>query len=642
MKVYKSLLFAFIGLAVGLVVQATPIGEPTGEPDQGVDTGPEQLIKISSYVGDAFDAPGVWYVGGCMCTRQGEIDETHSACVDRFFQSAQQQGQCRRNTNLIVAECIEKPGTQVKTNGDKQWWTDAICRRCHDAGGTADTDLKCSIGTPLKHKRDLPLFNKRAETPGKPSGPVPSKNVSETIHGDFVFTSYLSTDKLKTDWLGRCACKDSGAAGSSPPCSKAFLKEATAHGKCRWTSDISASCDEDVGTAIITNPDDRQWWRDAFCRRCTEAGGQVLEGSGCSKPATGHAKRSEIGHPGRNIHKRATGKTVFSTSLTVPDSNGGFDLYPNVGRCICDDGSPTCKTSFIKAATQHGKCDSAGPKAYTCTEQAEKPMLSGGDELWWKLAFCKRCTDAGGENDGGSCSQDFSAQPKALSESLESRHVVSKRAEGKVEIDSFIRTGGGNSVGMGSCSCDAGTPCKDNFISVASQNGQCTPATGGSYSCFENGEHPNMSHGDIQWWNRTFGKRCTDAGGINTFSGSTSLRDRSELGPGSQSIRKRHVEPKWVFETFLVGASPQDVIGKIGECTCDRQDCANSFFAYARQRGTCRDEGDGYTFACHEPGGKSNMSKGDWDWWYKAMCERCRWGDGYDPKYCGTLGPIHG
>ncbi|KAJ1036660.1 hypothetical protein NDA10_006346 [Ustilago hordei] len=53
---------------------------------------------------------------------------------------------------------------------------------------------------------------------------------------------------------------------------------------------------------------------------------------------------------------------------------------------------------FITEAQKHAHCVLIGPNYVECVENIKKVVNKPGDVRWWEQAFCKCCSEAGGEN----------------------------------------------------------------------------------------------------------------------------------------------------------------------------------------------------------------------------------------------------
>lgn len=77
------------------------------------------------------------------------------------------------------------------------------------------------------------------------------------------------------------------------------------------------------------------------------------------------------------------------------------------GICTCNgrtevqkpDTKVNCLSEFLNSAKKTAKCSFTASDKVTCVEERGKDDMSGGDNVWWQIAFCKRCQDAGGTSD---------------------------------------------------------------------------------------------------------------------------------------------------------------------------------------------------------------------------------------------------
>ncbi|KAJ1579364.1 hypothetical protein NDA11_004746 [Ustilago hordei] len=54
--------------------------------------------------------------------------------------------------------------------------------------------------------------------------------------------------------------------------------------------------------------------------------------------------------------------------------------------------------AFMTEARKSAKCSWTSPTNIQCIEQGGKTDMGANDTIWWKQAFCRRCSDAGGKN----------------------------------------------------------------------------------------------------------------------------------------------------------------------------------------------------------------------------------------------------
>ncbi|SPC62226.1 related to Mig2 [Ustilago sp. UG-2017b] len=111
-------------------------------------------------------------------------------------------------------------------------------------------------------------------------------------------TSSLSTTPADKGYLGICKLpfyafdgvfvQDVYLSGSSV---KAFMDAAQNTAKCTWTTPTDVQCVEQGGNAYM-KADDINWWRTAFCKRCSDAGGKSRTEFNCPDDSNG-AKTKE-------------------------------------------------------------------------------------------------------------------------------------------------------------------------------------------------------------------------------------------------------------------------------------------------------------------------------------------------------------
>lgn len=59
------------------------------------------------------------------------------------------------------------------------------------------------------------------------------------------------------------------------------------------------------------------------------------------------------------------------------------------------------------------------------------------------------------------------------------------------------------------------SPCLNNVMTASSTSAQCHDVGIDQKQCIENGVPPQLDSGDKLWWQKTFCKRCVDAGGVS-------------------------------------------------------------------------------------------------------------------------------
>lgn len=533
-----------------------------------------------------------------------------------FLQEAKKHGSCDNpdSSHPQSYQCLEKGGKPSMTLDDEQWWEQALRKRCSDAGcASADTSA-----APLA-KRDS--------------------------YTHFIIDAWVDAphpkikDGIVDTLIGKCDC------GTDNHCLNQYTAASAQHGSCKNpypTDPGHYSCHEvggkvdDIGPKMSAG--DKEWWHQALSKRCVDAGGSLSSSN--SAPL---AKRSEGDSRDQVIHKRDSGDPfVIDTWLEAPNPNQGYPdsvVATRVGKCDCGTDNH-CLNSFLAAGGQHGSCKNLGkefPKSYSCHENGGKENMSDGDKRWWHQALAKRCTDAGGRDIGSPSAASLSKRSEVDSSNL----VARRQANGKETVFwTSLRPSQTTFYKVGMCTCNTDA-CKNSFLAAASKNGKCTlpepPFPSTDYNCDENGGSVNMSEGDIQWWDRALCKRCNDAGGKTTWCDRLPPAKRSEAESRSRAVRKRAPEAH-SFNTLLKISEPSPTstgLKVIGKCICDEGTaCKDNFLKAVSQagKGSCDNSQSSSDFVCTEQGGNLNMSQGDDQWWYQAMCKRCTDAGGHNDK----------
>ncbi|SPC64723.1 related to Mig2 protein [Ustilago sp. UG-2017b] len=106
-----------------------------------------------------------------------------------------------------------------------------------------------------------------------------------------------------------------------------------------------------------------------------------------------------------------------------------------------DDSNALPIQKFITEAKKYAECNQVHPDNVQCVEKNGNKVMDKGDENWWQMAFCKRCSDAGGENraDLSCADEDYYPKfvygigsPKFILETYHS-HVDDESKEGEKE-----------------------------------------------------------------------------------------------------------------------------------------------------------------------------------------------------------------
>ncbi|SOV07546.1 uncharacterized protein UDID_19211 [Ustilago sp. UG-2017a] len=96
--------------------------------------------------------------------------------------------------------------------------------------------------------------------------------------------------------------------------------------------------------------------------------------------------------------------TITSTLSTTPADKGylgicklPFSAYDGI---FSQDDNPRGSSvqAFMAAAQNTATCIWLSPTDVQCVEHGGKANMDVNDMIWWKTAFCKRCSDAGGKS----------------------------------------------------------------------------------------------------------------------------------------------------------------------------------------------------------------------------------------------------
>ena len=108
-------------------------------------------------------------------------------------------------------------------------------------------------------------------------------------------TSLLFTTPADKGFLGICSLQGASIDGifgnSSYSFAQQFINEAQKAARCNWLSPTYVRCVEHGGKED-TNSEETTWWQQAFCKRCSDAGGKNRAEFPCSKDSNG-AKEKE-------------------------------------------------------------------------------------------------------------------------------------------------------------------------------------------------------------------------------------------------------------------------------------------------------------------------------------------------------------
>ncbi|SAM83296.1 related to Mig2 protein [Ustilago bromivora] len=96
--------------------------------------------------------------------------------------------------------------------------------------------------------------------------------------------------------------------------------------------------------------------------------------------------------------------TITSVLATTPADNGFLGIcslpFSSYDGIFSQDVNPRGSSvqAFMAEAQKTAKCTWLSPTDVSCVEQGGKADMKVDDMIWWKHAFCKRCSDAGGKN----------------------------------------------------------------------------------------------------------------------------------------------------------------------------------------------------------------------------------------------------
>ncbi|TKY86987.1 hypothetical protein EX895_003664 [Sporisorium graminicola] len=359
-------------------------------------------------------ADGAGLYGKCRC--KADPSETlwvngapvrSNTCQGKFVAEAEKHGVCNHTTPTTVA-CVESGGKTSMSDGDTQWWEQQFCQRCNNAGGI--NDLAFCQGS--HHKVEI------------------ISTLSKQASG--VFYGMCTCPKGPNDLTWDNGPMDKGT------CVGKFGVEASKYAQCfvdKHTDTIH--CIEVGGKEQMTDGDN-EWWEQAFCQRCVDAGGVSEKGFRCPAgytnthkleltPDGGNRanldgsvhpagkKRSPLPAPAtleKRVYQKSYDIDVYSTLSSHPNLGSGPTANGAYGHCTCseEDGDETwvngapkstnsCLAKFVREAQKHGKCETATPDQVTCIENGGSTSMSDGDSEWWQKQLCKRCHDAGGISD---------------------------------------------------------------------------------------------------------------------------------------------------------------------------------------------------------------------------------------------------
>ncbi|KIS65798.1 mig2-1 protein [Mycosarcoma maydis] len=102
---------------------------------------------------------------------------------------------------------------------------------------------------------------------------------------------------------------------------------------------------------------------------------------------------------GNDGHSSGENWILITSSLKKRGDNHQF-----LGLCICDPSSAdqkqsttgSCTSKFQASAEKTADCKFTAKTILDCFEEGGKQDMSAGDNVWWQMAFCKRCKEAGG------------------------------------------------------------------------------------------------------------------------------------------------------------------------------------------------------------------------------------------------------
>ncbi|KAJ1598450.1 hypothetical protein NDA14_000926 [Ustilago hordei] len=127
-----------------------------------------------------------------------------------------------------------------------------------------------------------------------------------------------------------------------------------------------------------------------------------------SPAATNLEKRYDTTHRDSDVtdyYQGAPSSITITSSVAIAPIDKGF-----LGICTLQfaaydgiyslDNNPrgSMVQAFMTEARKSAKCSWTSPTNIQCIEQGGKTDMGANDTIWWKQAFCRRCSDAGGKN----------------------------------------------------------------------------------------------------------------------------------------------------------------------------------------------------------------------------------------------------